>query len=69
MSEYQHPNSYAPIQGVRLVPGMELRATDRYASTSGKWEPCSSPGLVIQEGCAVVWVRPDAEQFHRSVVV
>ena len=61
---YVHPN-HGPmgagkthVYGWKIEPGETLEATDVYSSSSGYWEACPCPGLVLQEGNAVVWVRP-----------
>ena len=58
----KHPESGALILGERLPVGTRLLDTDYYDSTTGKWAPCPCPGLVIQEGCDVIWVRKEPPQ-------
>jgi len=48
------------IYGIRLKAGTILEATDVYASTSGKWELCPCPGLILGM-THTIWVRPVAE--------
>ncbi len=52
-----HPVSGASIFGEVLGPGDEMKEGDMYSSSSGKWEPCPSPGLTIPSGGEVIWVR------------
>lgn len=53
-----HPRSGHYVFGEKLPAGTVLEATDLYDSSSGRWEPCPCPGLVLQEGVATTWVRP-----------
>lgn len=46
------------IEGRKLNAGETIKANDRYDSTSGKWEKSPCPGLILQEGCKTIWVRP-----------
>ncbi len=58
MQTHTHPISGVVIQGVRMPAGTTIRETDRYDSSTGKWSSgFSAAGLVIQPGCATVWVR------------
>lgn len=61
MNQYLHPETNVPIDGMRLAPGAVLRETDQYPSSDGKWRSSPCPGLVLQHGCSVMWVRPGAE--------
>ena len=57
MNEFiKHPDSWWVIFGRRLVAGEELRDSDFYSSTTGKWEPCPCVGCVVGPN-NVVWVR------------
>lgn len=48
------------ILGHLLEPGDVLEATDYYSSSSGYFEPCPCPGvvLVLGAGKGAIWVRP-----------
>ena len=52
-------NCSRPIFGFELEAGDVLEPTDMYDSTSGDWQACPAPGLVIQHGNCTKWVRPD----------
>lgn len=58
MLTYVHPQSGAETRGVRLGPGAIVSEVDVYDSTSGDWEPCSTPGCKLEPGFAAVFVRP-----------
>jgi len=53
----KHPDSEAEITGTIVTAGDILRKGDMYASSSGKWEPCPTPGITL-ENRSVQWVRP-----------
>lgn len=57
-SAYTYGNS--KVLGRRLETGDVLEPTDVYESTNGSWEVCPCPGLAIQAGADVVWIRPGA---------
>ena len=63
--QFIHPISADRIEGVRILPEDKLQSSDVYDSTSGKWEKCPCPGLVLQkgsgEGNPIIWVRPTAQ--------
>lgn len=61
MNRYLHPETGVPIDGMRLAPGAALRETDQYSSSDGRWHSSPCPGLVLQRGCSVMWVRPGAQ--------
>jgi len=56
-----HPlNANAPrIEGEIIGKGSTLKATDLYASTSGRWESCpeSCVGILLPK-TPTLWVRP-----------
>jgi hypothetical protein len=61
---HKHPNAaahadgkYTYVHGHLLEAGDELRATDVYPSSNGYWEPCPCPGLTLQAGVNIMWVR------------
>ncbi len=61
---HEHPNKgeprmgcYTIVYGRRLEAGDLLEPGDKYASSSGYWEECTCPGLVLGAG-TVPWVRP-----------
>lgn len=56
-NKYQHPKSGVSVLGMLLVNGATLCAEDVYDSTSGKWEPCPIPGIVLGN-TQTLWVRP-----------
>ncbi len=45
------------IFGMRLAPGAILRNYDLYLSTTGRWDRCPCPGVVL-ENTEVIWIRP-----------
>ena len=47
------------VRGCELETGDVLEAGDLYESTSGSWVECPCPGLTLQAGDAVTWVRPE----------
>lgn len=56
---FNHPqNKNRTVFGKKLKGGDKLQEGDVYASTSGNWEVCPCPGVVLKEGCEVLWVRP-----------
>jgi hypothetical protein len=57
LTEHQHPKSSVLVTGMRLAQGAVLREDDVYDSTSGTWERCPAPGLVLGS-TPTVWVRP-----------
>lgn len=62
METHIHPRSGVTIEGVRMLPGVTIRASDLYDSTRGKWEYADNvAGLTIQPGCQVIWVRQPGE--------
>lgn len=63
MNRYLHPETGIPIDGMRLAPGVQLRESDQYASSDGTWRvaPSHASGLILQERCETLWVRPRAE--------
>ncbi len=61
MPIHLHPETQIPIAGMILRPGATLQENDWYASTDGKWQLCPIPGLILQAGCNVMWVRPCVE--------
>lgn len=54
-----HTQTGIPLLGMLLVAGAQLRSSDHYDSTSGKWEPCPTPGVVLSENASAIWVRPN----------
>ncbi len=58
MAKITHPKSNEVIEGTQLGYGDVLSENDVYDSSSGKWEKCPCPGLVLQNGTAAIWVRP-----------
>lgn len=63
--QIEHPMSGTPIDG-EFVPIFDLlRPTDVYPSTSGRWEVCPCPGVLLPDydmaigvPNPVLWVRP-----------
>lgn len=55
---HRHPESGRTIYGSLILSGTTLEPTDHYASSSGEWEPCPCPGVVLQDNAAALWVRP-----------
>jgi hypothetical protein len=56
---FKHPNPQIPtVHGIKLKPGDVIQPSDLYASMTGGWEPAPCPGLTLQEGVDVIWVRP-----------
>lgn len=69
-----HPISQEPIEGIRLGPGAELDPrTDRYDSTSGRWELATwCKDTTVPRRNPVIWVRPaglspEARQLLRKL--
>jgi hypothetical protein len=59
MHLHKHPNSGAIASGIILEPGIVLKATDLYDSTTGKWDTCPHlAGSKVRPKCDTVWVRP-----------
>ncbi len=58
---YNYPNMENSVVGYELETGDILQQNDVYNSSSGKWEKCPCPGLMIQieRDSSVIWVRPD----------
>lgn len=59
-AHYLHPRTLRPIFGTVILPCTVLLPTDVYSSSSGDWEPCPCPGIVLE--CLVPgvhWIRPD----------
>lgn len=59
-AHYFHPRTFRHIFGTLVLPCAVLRATDVYSSSSGEWEPCPCPGIVLE--ClvpGVYWIRPE----------
>jgi len=48
------------IFGERLEPGVVIQPGDVYDSTSGTWGKTPCPGIVLQKGCTIHWIRPEA---------
>lgn len=46
------------VRGFELETGDVLEESDVYESSAGDWQPCPCPGLVLQAGDLVTWVRP-----------
>lgn len=59
-----HPYSLSSIFGVRIMPGMKLAENDVCASPNGRWEKCTHPGMVLEEGDTSLWVRPRDTKKH-----
>lgn len=57
---HTHSGSGNKISGVALGVGNRIRPTDRYADFCGGWLPARPEdiGKVIEQGCAIAWVRP-----------
>jgi len=49
------------VFGRAIEPGTTLERSDVYESTNGNWEECPCPGVTLQEGVAVIWIRPERE--------
>lgn len=54
---YNNPYTKNVIFGARLQAGDRLKVTDIYASTSGEWEVCPCPGVVLGK-TDTLWIRP-----------
>lgn len=53
-----HPiSNIGTVLGIKIEPGTVLEENDVYASTTGKWENCPCPGVMLQNS-DVFWVRP-----------
>lgn len=61
---HENPYSGKLFFGVKLYTGTKLEAPDVYASTSGSWELCPCPGVVLQN-TETIWVRPFAHSENR----
>lgn len=48
------------VYGKQLDPGDILQETDLFESSKGNWETCPCPGLRLQDGVDVVWIRPES---------
>ena len=59
--DYYRSKSGYDLYGYLLTTGDILKDTDMYDSSNGKWESCPCPGLVLQEGISVRWIRPYKE--------
>lgn len=59
--DYYKSNKGDEVYGYLLATGDTVQDTDVYNSSNGKWEPCPCPGLTIQLGASVKWVRPYKE--------
>jgi hypothetical protein len=59
MIEHLHPDTSVTLDGILLGQGAMLRGSDWYASTVGTWQQCPIPGLIIKQGCKVLWIRPN----------
>lgn len=46
------------IEVEELEGGTVLQETDLYLSSTGTWQLCPCPGLTLQPGTPVRWVRP-----------
>lgn len=55
-----HPISGQEIVGERLQPSTEIKPTDRYDSTDGKWRTPPFTNMKVPVGSHVIWVRPEA---------
>jgi hypothetical protein len=55
---------------VRVLIGDKLREDDRYWSTSGSWQLCPCPGLIVENNSIaffrVIEVDDDPDQRKRS---
>ncbi len=80
MQEHTHSWSGTQIEGFRLVAGAEIRGTDRYDSSTGKWEPpppavgrnMDDPydrGLTLEEGCPTMWIRPELSDNTKELLM
>lgn len=49
------------VEGRRLNPGEIIQANDVYDSTSGRWENAPCSGIILQQGCETIWVRPTSK--------
>lgn len=57
---HQHPLSpHKTVVGRKLLPGDTIQSDDVYDSTSGEWKKAPCAGLLLQEGCNTIWVRPE----------
>ena len=57
-AHHKNPYLFQPMQyGKRIPVGTTLEPTDLYASTTGKWELCPCPGIIMNSP-DVIWVRP-----------
>lgn len=65
MHTHTHPRSGLPIKGLLLASGALLRPEDKYACSSGRWEICPIPGLILDR-TQTVWVRPEARLSDRA---
>ncbi len=62
-----HPiNQGEVVYGERLFPGDRVQLNDVYDSTSGRWSETPCPGLLIEEGCTTVWVRPILSEIQKG---
>ena len=52
-----HATPLNAVVGFRLQSGDMLEPNDVYNSTTGKWERCPHPGIILGE-TETVWVRP-----------
>lgn len=58
---HAHPgNTSQTVCGEQLRAGALIQPNDVYASATGKWEKAPCPGIVLNEGSQVYWVRPEA---------
>ena len=53
----KHPLTDVPLEGALLERGDVLQPGDMYDSTTGEWEECSTPGVIIGD-TVTLWVRP-----------
>lgn len=59
MATFKHPLSENEIvQGEKVEKGDFLKSDDVYPSSSGKWEKCPCPGVILQGEDHTLWVRP-----------
>ncbi|MFC1729788.1 hypothetical protein ACFL6I_05575 [candidate division KSB1 bacterium] len=57
--QIEHPKSGKIVVGRQLNTGEEIRDGDVFASETGCWEDDPSlQGSKIDEGCIIIWVRP-----------
>jgi hypothetical protein len=55
-----HQVSGSLVIGTQIKPGTELNENDLYASRETyTWTLCPYPGVILEEGCTTIWVRPD----------